>query len=382
MSGRRAKKSPLTRLMIADSESDANLFWATKFLVPDPVIFIEHKNKRYLILSDLEVDRGKKEAQVDRVIPYSDLEKKFSRRNGKKPKTADVIGQVLHDLKAREIWVPASFPLLHAENLRKRKFKVSAKPDPFYEERVLKTKQEAAAIRKTQTHIAHAIQEAYRALRESRIKGGKILYRGAVLTSEVLKGIINLHLLKNNCLAKHTIVAAGNQAVDPHCGGYGPIRPHQTIVMDVFPRSMETQYFGDMTRTVVKGKASEKIRRLWQTVKEAQEGGIRRVRAGVNAQEIHQGIQNFLEAKGYRTGRIRGRMQGFFHGTGHGVGLDIHEAPRVSRIPEVLKAGMVITIEPGLYYHGIGGVRIEDVVYVKKNRGEVLASCPKILEIP
>src|SRR4030095_14463785 len=147
---------------------------------------------------------------------------------------------------AKQVWVPSTFPLLHAENLKKRKFKVLPKPDPFYEVRVRKTRGEVAAIRKKQTHTGEAIQEASRVLKESRIKGSRIIYRGETLTSEKLKGVINMHLLKNNCLAKHASVASGNQAVDPHCDGYGPLKPNQTIVMDVFPRSMDTQYFGDM----------------------------------------------------------------------------------------------------------------------------------------
>ena len=375
------KKSP-TRLMIAASESDANLFWATKFLVPDPMIFIEHRGKRYLVLSDLEVDRGKKEAEVDQVLSYSELEKKVSVKPGKRATMSQLIALVLKQLKVKgEIWVPANFPYLYAEGLRKLKFALTPKADPFYAERVIKTKWEKKAIEKTQNYISQAIQEAYRVLKESKIKGDKIYYHGELLTSELLKSVINLHLMKNNCIAKHTIVACGNQAVDPHCEGYGPIRPHQTLVMDVFPKSSDTQYYGDMTRTVVKGKASAAIQKLWHTVKDAQEGAIKKVRAGVDGQKIHLDIMSDFEAKGYRTGRIRGRMQGFFHGTGHGVGVDIHEPPRISKFSDILQEGTVVTVEPGLYYHGLGGVRIEDIVYVKKTGCEVLANCPKILEI-
>ncbi|MCC7344813.1 MAG: aminopeptidase P family protein [Deltaproteobacteria bacterium] len=373
---------PATRLMIAASESDANLFWATRFLAPDPVVFIEHRGKRYLLLNDLEVDRGKKEAEVDKVLSYSEVEKKLTGKNGKKPMMSDVIAQVLKDLGAKELVVPATFPLSFALQLKKRKFKTLPKPDPFYEERVLKTAREKAAIKDALKHTGEAIQAAYRVLREAKIRGDRIYYRGEALTSERLRGTINLHLMAQNCLGKHTIVAGGNQAVDPHCEGYGPLKPHQTIVMDVFPRSMDSQYFADMTRTVVKGKANEKIRRMWHTVKEAQEGGIRRIRAGVDGRDVHQWIQDYFEARGYKTGRVKGRMQGFFHGTGHGLGLDIHEAPRVSKVSEILKAGTVVTVEPGLYYRGIGGVRIEDVVYVKTGGCEVLSHCPKILEIP
>lgn len=379
---REKKSTPTTRLMIAASESDANLLWATKFLAPDPIVFIEHRRKRYLILNDLEVDRGKKEAEVDKVLSYSEIEKKINPKNGKKPQMSDVIGHVLKELGAKEITVPATFPLSFALQLKKRKFKTVPKADPFYEERVLKTAKEKAAIKKALQYTSEAIQAAYRVLRESKIRGDRIYYKGEILTSERLRGVINLHLMAANCLGKHTIVAGGNQAVDPHCEGYGPLKPHQTIVMDVFPRSMDSQYFADMTRTVVKGKANEKIRKMWHTVKEAQEGAMKRIRSGVNGQSVHHWIQEYFEARGYKTGRVKGRMQGFFHGTGHGLGLDIHEAPRVSKASEILEAGTVVTVEPGLYYQGIGGVRIEDVVAVTKSGCELLSHCPKILEIP
>jgi Xaa-Pro aminopeptidase len=79
---------------------------------------------------------------------------------------------------------------------------------------------------------------------------------------------------------------------------------------------------------------------------------------------------------------MRGRMQGFFHGTGHGLGLDIHEAPSFGlRSKNRLKAGNVVTVEPGLYYQGMGGVRLEDVVFVTKTGCRNLVRIPKVLEV-
>ncbi|HEX5034979.1 MAG TPA: Xaa-Pro peptidase family protein [bacterium] len=372
---------PQTRLMVAASETDANLYWATKFLAPDPIVFIEHRKKRYLILNDLEVDRGRKEAEVDKVLSYSELEKKIAPK-GKRATMSEVIAFVLRDLGAKEIAVPSNFPLSFALGLKKQRFKTQALPDPFYADRVLKTKEEKAAIKRSLRFTSEAIQKAYQALGEAKIKNGYLYWRGAKLTSEILRGVINVYLMEKNCLGLGTIVAGGEQAVDPHCRGFGPLKAHQTIVMDVFPRSMDTQYYADMTRTVVKGKASDAVRKQWHTVKEAQEGAIKKVKAGVNGMAIHQWIHDYFEARGYKTGLVKGRMQGFFHGTGHGLGLDIHEAPRVSKISEILQAGTVVTVEPGLYYSGLGGVRIEDVVYVKKGGCEVLSHCPKVLEIP
>jgi Xaa-Pro aminopeptidase len=315
-------------------------------------------------------------------MSYSELEKKIKNQKNQQPRMIEVLAYFLKKLGARKITLPNNFPYGYALALQKQKLILGTKPDPFYEERMIKTNQEKKAIQQSLKFTSEAIQEAYRVLRESKIKGNHIVYRGKVLTSELLKQKINLTLMKNNCVGRNTIVASGNQAVDPHCQGFGPIKPHQALVMDVFPKSMDSQYYADMTRTVVKGRASDKIRKQWHAVKTAQETAIRQVRAGMNGQEIHQGILDYFENQGYPTGNKKGRMQGFFHGTGHGLGLDIHEAPRISKVKNILQTGNVVTVEPGLYYYGVGGVRIEDVVYVKKNGCEVLSHCPKILEIP
>lgn len=375
-------KSPKTRLIIATSEHDANLYWTTGFLAPDPIIYLEHRQKKYLILNDLEVDRGRKEAHVDQVLSYSDLAKRFGPSKNSGNGMIHVVSGFLKGKKIQEVAVPYDFPLAYAEAFKKKHIRTVAMPDPFYPQRLIKTPREKKAIRDTLRYTGRAIRRAYEVLRQSKIKGDRILWQGQTLTSEKLRGEIHRSLLENNCLGKHTIVAGGNQGVDPHCEGNGPLRPHQPIIMDVFPKSMDTQYFGDMTRTVVKGRASDAFRKQWNAVKHAQETGIKMVKAGVDGKKIHEWICRYFDSLGYRTGVMQGRMQGFFHGTGHGLGIDIHEAPRVARVSNILKPGMVVTVEPGLYYLGVGGCRIEDVVYVKKGGCEVLSDCPKILEIP
>jgi len=377
-----SKKIPPTRLIYADSESDSNLYYATQFLVPDPVFYLEHYGKKTLFLSDLELDRGKKEALVNKVVSLSALEKQFSKATGKKPKLVELMALYLKKLRVRKLLLPQTFPAALAFALKKRSFKIEFGPDPFYESRMLKTDFEKKSIARAQTLTGLAIQEAYKVLRASKIRGNRIYYQGKPLTSERLKDVIQIYLLENGCLAQNTIVACGNQGVDPHCRGSGLIYPNLPIIFDVFPRHIQSRYHGDMTRTVVKGHASEKLKKQWYAVCHAQEKAITQVKAGMDGKKIHDGIMQNFEAQGFKTGKLKGRMQGFFHSTGHGIGLDIHEPPRVSPKSHILREAEVVTIEPGLYYHGIGGVRIEDIVYVKKNGREVLGACPKILEIP
>jgi Xaa-Pro aminopeptidase len=182
-------------------------------------------------------------------------------------------------------------------------------------------------------------------------------------------------------LAANTIVAGGNQACDPHERGRGPFRAHQSIILDIFPRDERTGYFGDITRTVVRGRASETVRKMYATVAEGQQIAFRELRAGVDGLDVHKKITTFFTTRGFKTGKQHGRMSGFFHGTGHGLGLEIHEPPRVSIVSEKMKTGHVVTVEPGLYYHGLGGVRIEDVVTINERGNQRLSEFPRQLEI-
>jgi Xaa-Pro aminopeptidase len=151
--------------------------------------------------------------------------------------------------------------------------------------------------------------------------------------------------------------------------------------MDVFPRHMTTRYFADMSRTVIKGRATRAMKRLYDTVLAAQLEAIASVRDAADGQTIHSEVLRRFEQAGYKTGLINGRMQGFFHGTGHGVGIDIHEMPRISKSGTRLQTGHVVTVEPGLYYPDIGAVRIEDMVLVTDDGCRNLTSFPKVLEI-
>ena len=274
------------------------------------------------------------------------------------------------------------FPIEYADQLRQKGYQLRSKSEPFYEKRIIKNKMEIKAISDAQRQTERAVQKAVDVLRKSKIKGRYIYFKGKRVTSEMIKQIINVSLMEADCIAAHTIVSCGKQCVDPHDQGSGPLLAHQSIIMDVFPRSSHTRYFADMTRTFVKGKASEKLKKMYRTVREGQEIAFRSIKDGADGMKIHEAIMRRFEQTGFKTGEIGGRMQGFFHGTGHGVGLDIHEPPRVSRGRDILKAGEVVTVEPGLYYLDAGGVRIEDMVLVTKKSCINLTKFPKFLEIP
>ena len=364
-------------LIIAASEHDSNLYYACRFLAPDAFVFLEVNGQKTLLMSDLEVDRARSQARVDEVLSLSAWDAK-ARQRWPQPRLTDTVSLLLEDYGVKAVEVPGDFPLELADRLRERGVTVTARPSPFLPARVVKAPDEIAAIEEAQRHTETALEAALSMLRESAIRGDQVIYRGRPLTSEDLKKAVNVSLMENDCIAEHTIIACGDDGCDPHNQGSGPIRPNQGIIFDIFPRSSRTRYFADMTRTVVKGKATEELRRIYDAVLASQLRGIELVRDGASGSAIHAEVNRTLESRGYMTGVVNGRNQGFFHGTGHGVGLDIHEMPRISRLDSELKTGHVVTVEPGLYYPGRGAVRIEDMVLVEGAGCRNLTRSPKM----
>jgi Xaa-Pro aminopeptidase len=370
-----------TRLMVADSEHDANMLYATGLFVPDPFIFIETRGRKYIVVSDLEIDRARRQADVHRVLSFSSYQARLKRAGVRNVQLAEVLNAVLRDLRLQTVEVPANFPLGLARKLRG--VRVAVKGDPFFREREIKS---AAEVRKLTAALRLAeqgMQAALDVLRMSRIgRDGFLRWRGNKLTSEHVQGVINATIAGLGGSANHTIVACGNQGCDPHESGHGPLRAHQPIILDIFPRDSATGYWGDLTRTVVRGRASDRIKRMYRAVHAAQKFAFTKLRAGINGRDVHEGIQKLFREHGFVSGKRNGRMQGFFHGTGHGLGLEIHERPRVGSVDEKLQDGQVVTVEPGLYYWGVGGVRLEDVAVIGKRGAKNLTRCPKVLELP
>jgi Xaa-Pro aminopeptidase len=386
MKPRPKSKHPMSadaRLIVSASETDANLFYATGFFAPDPFIFFIHRGRKHLVMSDLEIDRARQQARVHTVLSLSRYEQQLRQARAKTVDTAAILTRIFSDRRIRSVVVPDNFPLGLAELLRKSGLRVGVCPGAFFPEREIKGDEEIREIQKAQRAAESGIEAAFQVLRNSRIRpDGTLWWQGSKLTSEILKQRISIAALENGCVASHTIVACGELGIDPHEVGTGPLKAHQPIIIDVFPRSQSSGYWGDITRTVVKGRASDRLKAQFQAVLKAQRLALKEIRPGIPGREIHQKVVNYFEQEGFSTGNTGGRMQGFFHGTGHGVGLEIHEAPRLgSKGNEPLRAGHVVSVEPGLYYAGGGGVRIEDLVVVTSAGIQNLTHLPKYLEI-
>jgi Xaa-Pro aminopeptidase len=369
-------------LIVAASESDANMLYATAFFAPDPFIFFQHRGRKYVVMSDLEIDRAKRQADVDAVLSLSRYAGEARKRGKPAPNTADIIEVIFREKRIRRVAVPATFPTLLADELRSRGFTLDVKRDPFFAGREKKSDDEVKKIRDSLAAAEAGLDAGIAAVKKTRIGRDRYLYlNGARLTSEKLKSIVNTAIMARGWVPSHTIIASGDQCCDPHNEGSGPIKADSSIIFDIFPRSQKTGYFGDLSRTIVRGRASERLKEAYATVQAGQEIAYRDIRNGANGKAIHQKILDLFARRGFPTGKIDGRMQGFFHGTGHGLGLDIHEPPRISPVEATLRTGHVVTVEPGLYYLGMGGVRLEDVVVVTPKGNRNLTRAPQFLEV-
>ncbi len=368
-------------LIVAASEQDANLYYATGFWAPDPFIFLQTNGRKLLVMSDLEIDRARAQSRVDEVLSLSKFQAEAEKRGAAQAGTAEVLDVLLRDLGAGKVRVPGTFPVALADRLREKGHTLEVGREPFFRERTVKRPEEVEAIRQTIRKTEDALKSAIDLIASSEIHGEELWLRGRPLTSELIRKTMHLTLMGMDCLARETIIAGGTQACDPHCIGSGPLRAHWPVVLDVFPVSLESRYFADITRTVVRGRPSEKVKRMYAAVREGQEIAFRMIKPGVDGRAVHQAILDSFTKQGFHTGEIGGRIQGFFHGTGHGLGLEIHEAPRVGAVSDILQEGQVVTVEPGLYYLDAGGIRIEDDVLITASGCESLTTFPKVFEL-
>ncbi len=328
---------------------------------PDQFIYLAPEGKKPVVLFDArefgvqqeKLDRMNNRVGIRRLEPY--VKKAVSVGGGA---LSDVLMVILQDYGIKEVKISRSLPYSIAKKIIAAKIKVAV--HDYERERERKTELEIQHMIAAQRANESAFQLAWLVLAKSKIRGKTIIYKEQVLTSEYLKSILRKHLLDRgyDC-PDGIIVASGEQTRQPHNEGSGPLLPNTTIIIDIFPRSEATGYFADMTRTFVKGRASKKIKELLEAVAFTQKQVIEKIALGDQGRDVHKLAVNTFR----KLSHPASPQKGFMHGTGHSLGLALHEAPRLNaQSAREIEAGMVLTIEPGLYYPGIGGVRIEDVV--------------------
>jgi len=366
-------------LLDADSD-DSDQYYLSGFDAPDPFVTLYDGDVHLLFARSLEFGRAKREsdaATVERYVDfdYADLVDEHGRREA-----ADrVLAAFLDSYDIESVAVPPRFPLRTADGLREQGVTVTPDEDGVVTEiRATKTDEEIAHIRDAQRANEAAMAAAEELLSAATAdENGTLHYDGEVLTSERVKEVIEVTLLRHGCGLDDTIVACGSDAADPHDRGSGPLLADEPIIVDIFPRNKTTKYHADTTRTFAVGDPGETIREWYDLTHEAYHAALDAVEPGVTGADVHDAACDVYEDAGLPTLRSDESAEtGFIHSTGHGVGLDVHELPRVSPSGGELEAGHVLTIEPGLYDPEVGGVRIEDLVVVTADGHENLTDYP------
>jgi len=352
------RKSGANAFVMYASSRDADMRYLTQFVTSDPFVFFKKVNKAgVIIVSQMETGRASRESTAS-IITRTQAGLPDILKTEKDPwkATAKMIaGQV-----GKKVLVPPNFPVALAHALGEF-CTVAVDIGTVASIRETKSRDEIKAMKHVQKITETAMGVAVSLIRRSTIKKGILHSDGKPLTSEMIKLSMHSLLLEHGCTAVDSIVSCGEDTAVPHMTGTGPLKADEPIVIDLFPCEEKTGYYADMTRTVVKGEPSTEIRDMYTALREAKQLGISQVKAGASGSDIYLSVVDFFKDHGYESD-----TRGFVHNLGHGVGLQVHELPTVGPAGKELKAGSVITVEPGLYYPGIGGVRLEDIGEVTK----------------
>jgi Xaa-Pro aminopeptidase len=350
--------------------------------IPDEFLYAEIGDRRTVVLHSLEIPRVRTDAPGLEIIPLEQLgaDELFAQGLQGWEIELEIALRACRELGLDQATVPPTFPLAHADHLRANGIEIVVGRDLFNNRRRSKNETELGGIRKAQRACEAALDASRELLRRATANDGGLEVNGEPLTCERLKRVIEDVFADHEVEGGDMIVSHGPQTAVGHDSGSGQIAPNEPIVFDLYPRDKATACYADMTRTYVVGEPSDELQEWYRLVKDALDSSTAEVKPGVNGRKLFEQVCERFHQAGYKTQLHKepGEVleDGFFHGLGHGVGLEVHELPVMSRTGHELVPGDVITIEPGLYRSGYGGVRLEDLVLVTKDGYEVITDYP------
>lgn len=375
-------------LIIGDTIRSPELRHEVPLPVPDPFVYLERDGVRHVFASSMEVDRIKGLGLAIDVHPFEEVgvDELYAQALSRHEFRLECVSRACSLVGLVSATVPHTFPAGHLERLGADGLELTVDQSVFDARRRTKSAAELAGVRRAQLAAEAGMATGVTLLREAENGDGVLWLDGEPLTVERIKAAMRQVFAQHAVTAEDFIVAPGPQGASGHDMGSGPIRFGEPVVFDLWPRDDASSCFADMTRTFVVGPVSDQVASWHQVTRAALEASTSAVRAGVECRAVFDAACDVVEAAGYPTQRTKAPDEvlrhGFFHGLGHGVGLEVHEAPSLGRLPDgVLLAGDLITLEPGVYDPAIGGVRLEDLVLVTEDGCEVLTRFPYELEI-
>jgi Xaa-Pro aminopeptidase len=350
---------------------DADMRYLTRFVMHDAFVFFKRQRQPgTIIVPQMEAERASRESTAA-VMTRTQARLPDITKKEKNPWKA--IAQMIVEQAGKNLLVSPAFPAILMRALEEQG-KVSVDAGTVGKMRIKKTPDEIQLIKGVQKKTERAMDLGISLVRHATVKKGVLYHNDAPLTSELMRNEIHKQLMDEGCRAVETIISCGEDTAFPHIIGSGPLKPHMPLVIDMFPRDELTGYFADMTRTISKGKPSQRIVEMFEAVREAKQIGIAHIKAGVAGAEAHNTVVEYFKSRGYESD-----TRGFIHNLGHGVGLQVHELPTLGPSGVALDAGSVVTVEPGLYYPGVGGIRLEDMGVVRARNFVNFTKCEETL---
>ncbi len=365
---RALQKSGAAAYVMTGSSEYADMRYLTCFTTTDPIIYVRRAGERgWIIVSQMEYARAQQEA-ITRVMTRADaglfriLEEEKDRWRA--------LARMVANLVEGAILIPPDFPYALGRHLDALTG-VMTDTGTVSLMRAKKSRKEVIAIEQVQRSAERAMLHAIDSIRRSKSRNGMLWLGGKPLTSERIRSEMHALLIHEGCIARDTILSCGKDTAMPHTKGTGPLFEDEPIVIDIFPRSEQTGYHSDMTRTVVKGNPCQEIREMFDAVKTAQIIAASIIKPGISGEVVHQTVVDFFASMGYGT-----KGEGYIHSLGHGVGLEVHELPSLGPGGDRLSRGNVVTNEPGLYYEKVGGIRLENIGLVTQTGFRTITKFP------
>src|SRR5918998_3723848 len=368
-----AEASRRNLLIYGAPDSSPDLFHAIPAGIVDPFLYAEANGRRAATVSVLDADKVAA-LGIDVLDPSTlGADELLAKGVSRHELALEISLRACRELGLQHAVVPPEFPVAVADHLRAGGVTLDVEPETFVLRRRAKTDAQLAGIRRAQKAADAAMAVAARLIHE--LRDG--------LTSEEIRAAMTAVCDEHDCdLPGDVIVSHGAQSADGHESGFGELVADEPVVVDIWPRDRESRCWADMTRTFVAGGGapSDELAEYWRLTRASLELVYPEVRDGADAQGIfRRSCEPFMDAgKPTQLTKAAGEVlrDGYFHGLGHGVGLEVHERPALGRSPDTLRAGDVITLEPGCYRQGYGGCRLEDLVVVTEDGCETLTDFP------
>lgn len=378
-------------LLSGPPDVNKNLRRVTTLGVHDPVSYITlASGRRVMIVRDVELPRARAAGRAEAVHAYEDFPPTVDGAAGplsgdREVRASQATAECLVRHGVTRVTADRSLPLLVADEVRARGIEVVCDRQMGVRERRMKDRAEVEAMRAAHGIAESAVRAACELIARAEAAGDGTLLDptrpGEPLTSERVMALITVHLAERGAVSDGHIVAGGADGGDCHEHGRGVLRTGELIIVDVFPRHTASGYHGDCTRTVVHGRVPAEAARMHAAVAEAKAAAFAATRVGATGEDVHRAVMRVMASHGYPMGfPPAGAPKGFCsmpHGTGHGLGLDLKEPPLLDLGGPELLDGDAVTIEPGLYALGFGGVRLEDLVIVRPGGVENLSTLPE-----